>query len=135
MSVNDALQFFRSIYLGDRACAGLRIDSTRDEVRVVIDEISRVRSADGRWNYYNDENIINGCIVFGNVQSVSFNMTGLLPNDYVELLGVREASGGLQFQLELGCVGADALTRSFVLEVTASDVYLEDPNRPGAKIR
>lgn len=135
MSASEALQFIKSIYLGDRACKGFRLDSHNHEFRIFVDEISRVRSVDGAWNFYNEENLEDACIVFAQVETVRVKMTGPMPNDYVELLGVQEAKGRLEFQVELGCVGADGLTVPETIEIIAGDIYLESAEQPGVKIR
>ncbi|MCX6611612.1 MAG: DUF6258 family protein [Acidobacteria bacterium] len=128
-------KFLKSIYLGDRACKGYSLHSWMKEFRIQIDEISRIRGLDGQWNYYNDENIVNGSLTFSGVKSVKFDPPGLMPNDYIEILGVQSEAGYLRFRLELGCVGDDALTTAMTVEVVASEVYLESPSLPGVEIR
>jgi len=53
---------------------------------IQVDEISRVRSASGRWEYYNEENIVDGLMVFTDARSIKFDPVGPIPNDYINEL-------------------------------------------------
>lgn len=78
-----ATEFLRTIYLGDRACKSITIDGWNNRVVIKVDEISRVRSESGNWDFYNDENIVDGSLVFSDVRSVLFDPSGPIPNDYI----------------------------------------------------
>jgi hypothetical protein len=82
-------EFANTIYLGDRGCEEIIIDTIKSLVRIKIDLISRIRSPDGQWNYYQDENIENGYIVFCGINSFKINSNGLLPNDFIISLEVE----------------------------------------------
>ena len=78
-----AAEFLRTIYLDDRACKSITIDGWKHRVVIRVDEISRVRSETGNWEFYNDENIVDGLLVFSDVRSVLFDPAGPIPNDYI----------------------------------------------------
>ena len=82
-------ELVKTIYLGDRACKSIAIDGWNRRVAMQVDEISRVRSASGNWECYNDENIMDGLIVFTEVGSISFDPPGPIPNDYINDLEIE----------------------------------------------
>ena len=50
--------------------AGIDIDSKLSQVRVHIDELSRVRDPSGLWSYYTDEDIADAILVFEGVTTL-----------------------------------------------------------------
>ena len=76
----DIPNLLKTIYLGDRACKSIKIDGRASTVAVEVDCISRVRGS--TWDYYNDENIEGGFLVFEGVASIEFQPPGLIPDDY-----------------------------------------------------
>lgn len=55
-------EFLRTIYLGDRACKSLVLDGWKNEVKIQIDSISRVRGE--AWDFYTEEDVDDGFLVF-----------------------------------------------------------------------
>lgn len=84
----NPIDFVKTIYLGDRGCKAVIVDSWDDIVKLKIDCISRARSPAG-WNYYNDENLDDGYIVFSDVKQLNWSSDGQLPNDYIHSLEVK----------------------------------------------
>ena len=137
MEKSDPISFKQSIYLGDRAIKLIVVDGWSGLVKIQIDSISRVRSRDGKWNYYTAEDIEDGFLVFGNVRLFAISPTGAIPNDYVtsfelnygqpsnEVFRARIITAGLLPTGERG---------EIAIEVVGDVFYLEDPNRPGEKI-
>ena len=78
--------FLKTLYLGDRGCKGLNIDTWNETVSMVVTEVSRVRSETGDWNFYTDEDIENGHVVFNGVKSLTFHPPGVLPNDKINYI-------------------------------------------------
>ncbi len=138
----DPREFVKTIYLGDRGCTGIFIDCERGRVALQIDLISRIRSPSGNWEFYRDENIERGCIVFTGVQSLRLT-PGPLPNDYIldftverVAMGEKSADEAPQyaFRMETGSVDNKGNYHSVTIEVVAEGVHLEDPSRPGVEI-
>jgi hypothetical protein len=129
--------FLKSIYLGDRACKGLVLDSWNNVLKIQVDEISRVRGES--WDFYSDEDIVDGYIVFADVRSVRFEPSGPLPNDYIYDVIARPvlASGQERWEFEISVASGDEAGQRIIVTITidAADCYLEDPNRPGEKVR
>jgi hypothetical protein len=129
--------FLTSVYFGDRACKSIYIDCWTREVHIEIDQISRIRDPTGRWNFYADEDIVDGRLVFTSVKSVRFDPGGPIPNDYineVSALPSATGDGAWVFKIFIDSTGTDG-TVEVLMEVIAADVHLEDPKHPGVKIR
>lgn len=135
MTLSEAEAFINTIYLGDRACKGYSLDSFKREFRIFIDDISRIRSTTGEWNYYIDEDIKDGRLVFSGLVAIHVQPSFLIPNDYVEITRLGTDHGNITFELELGCVGDDRKSRPQLITIVAADFYLEDPEYPGVQIR
>jgi hypothetical protein len=137
-------EFLRTLYLGDRACKSLLIDGWNERVALQVEPtISRIRSPSGRWEYYTDEDIDNGLVVFTGVESIVFEPPGLIPNDAinsidVEPIGKPETSdAGQRFLFKL-CIASGLASGEYAqvsVKVVAKGVHLEDPARPGLTIK
>ena len=131
-------RFLATVYLGDRACKAVMIDGWNQRVSVTIDEISRIRSSSGQWEFYNDENVIDGALVFSGVQSVSLTPPGPLPSDQIEIESVEAVDAqNRHFRVQFHIIGVLPESReleSMRLEVIAESVHIEDPARPGVKV-
>jgi len=139
MSKEQVERFLQTIYFGDRGCQGYSLDSSGNKFKIYVDEISRIRSESGNWEYYNDENIERGAIVFSGVIAVHLSNGGYIPNDYIEL-GAVEAmepptAGHVKIRVELGCGVEPSLVVPSIVDIVCHDVYLESPERPGEEIR
>jgi len=133
--------FLNTICLGDRACKAVLIDSWERRVEVVVTTISRIRSEDGGWHFYNDENITDGRIVLTEAESCSI-VPPLLPNDLINWVTVSPVPGTSdRWEFVFSMTSTPEATRAgndgaeVVLRVIAADIHLEDPSRPGVEIR
>ena len=124
--------FLKTIYLGDRACKAIHIEGFAQQVSVQVDEISRIRSSSGLWEYYNDENIVDGFLVFTEVKEVTFSPSGPIPNDYISDFKVENLDEPhYRFQLSIASVGSDAQSVEVVINIVSTGFHLADPRRPG----
>jgi hypothetical protein len=64
-------EFLKTVYLGDRSCKGINIISCDKRIEIHVDCISRVRASSGLWDFYTDEDIVDGKIVFVGVERFS----------------------------------------------------------------
>ena len=87
-NISDPLKFLKTIYLGDRGVTGISMDSVRKTVKIHIDCISRVRGKN--WNYYTDEDLENGAIVFTGCKKFFFDTNGVLPGDFIEIESLEQ---------------------------------------------
>ena len=135
--------FLRTIYLGDRACTSLLIDGLNDRVVLRVDAISRIRSTSGDWEFYTEEDIPDGLIVFEGVDSIRFDPPGLIPNDLINSLEVELVKlGGEElntvdlylFKASVTSAGPEGYRGQVLVEIVAKGVHLEDPLRPGIEI-
>ena len=137
MEKSDPLSLKQSIYLGDRAIKLIILDGWNELAKVQVDSISRVRSADGKWDYYTAEDIEDGFLVFGNVRLFAISPTGAIPKDYVtsfELNYGQPSNEVFRAHIVTAGVLPTGERGEIAIEVVGDVFYLEDPNRPGEKI-
>lgn len=130
------LELVESIYLGDRGCKAVLIDYERREVRIQIDCISRIRG--DKWDFYNDENLEDGFLVFEDVQSIRFEPQGFMINDFIGEFRVEELQeenvkfkfifvAGSYSNGQHADVAIEILANSFALQdCKGSDQYIRD---------
>ena len=131
-------QLLSTIYLGDRACKAVINDEWKERIGIQIDEISRLKPGTDRWDFYNDENIENGWLVFTGVTRFTISPEGAVPGgDWIELGDVLPLPEDGQFRVtvHVGCVDRDGSMRDGRIEIDAAGCHLEDPRRPGIEIR
>ncbi|MEI2296767.1 DUF6258 family protein [Ensifer sp. MJa1] len=125
-------EFLNSLYLGDRACKAIVLDGWREEVKIQVDSISRLRS--GPWNV--NENVRDGFLVFEGVDHVSFDPPGRIPNDEI---GSIEFVGydGERFTVVIELGAADEVSDYGFIKTTirAKAVAIEEPGEESARIR
>ncbi|MGE6783708.1 DUF6258 family protein [Ensifer adhaerens] len=127
-------EFLTSIYLGDRACKAIVLDGWKDEVKIQIDSISRVRGE--HWDYYTDEDVDDGFLVFEGVDHVSFDPPGLIPNDVIgeiEFLGYKDDRFIVVIELTHG--DEDSKYTTVRTTIRAKAVAIEKPGEEDARIR
>lgn len=132
-------ELLKTIYLGDRACKAIEIDGWNAQVSVHVDVISRIRSTSGIWDYFTDEDIVDGRLVFTGVKSLRMEPSGPLPNDLINelsVVGSIETASGTEYSFLFSVSSVDEAARSteIVIELRAKGLHLQDPLRPGAVI-
>lgn len=134
-------EFLKTIYLGDRACKGIYIESWNSRVLLHVDVISRIRSPSGTWDYYIDEDITDGRLVFSGVVAVSLEPPGPVPNDFIHeirVADVRDIRSGKRmfvFVVSLSSVDEAGTPTEVTLQIQAANLHVEDPSKPGQVIR
>ena len=120
------------------------MDGWNDRIAVAVSTISRVRSASGLWEYYTDEDIPGGLIVFTGARSIRFEPSGLIPNDLIAGLEVGPLSWGgnpdptkqlYRFTMNIAAGAGRGESLDVLVEIVAEGIHLEDPARPGVEIR
>lgn len=126
-------EFLRTIYLGDRACKCIVMDGWKRELKIQVNCISRVRAA--QWDHYTAEDLVDGYLVFEDVESVAIEPAGQIPNDWISLASVEpmNSNGLSRFVFSAGAIDkhGDAVEVSIV--IVAKAVALDDNN--GRRIR
>jgi len=133
-------EFLKTIYLGDRSCKGIYIEGQSDRVSVHVDVISRIRSASGNWDYYVEEDLTDGRLVFTGVKAIRLEPSGPVPNDLInaiEVADVRRVPSGEQvtiFSLSISSVDKAGISTEVKIEIEAKGVHLEHAGKPGEAI-
>lgn len=131
-------QLWNTIYLGDRACKAILIDGWEQRVSFQVNLISRLRPGTTTWNFYTDADIENGWLVFTDVQSICFDPSGPIPNDFINDVEVKPIPLGgkaaWRFELSISSVGERGISTEVIIRIEANGFHLEDPAKPGVKI-
>ncbi|HEY1184905.1 MAG TPA: DUF6258 family protein [Bryobacteraceae bacterium] len=135
----DPEQLIKTIYLGDRAVKAVLIDSWKERVAIQVDEISRLRPGSTSWDFYTDEDISDGWLVFTGVREIVFDPPGPLPDDYIcglSVVGREPAENRDLYSFQLSTAGSrkDGSGTAVSIRILAAGMHLEDPSRPGVEI-
>lgn len=129
-------EFIETLYLGDRACKAMIIDGWNRSIRLVVDCISRIRDPAGEWNFYSDEDIRDGAIVFEDVQFFELHNEGRMPNDRINDISViAEGEGYASVEISINSVEETGESFATSLRLKCKAIHIEDPTRPGEEIR
>lgn len=124
----DAVKFINTIYLGDRCITGINIDSEHMSVKIQVDVISRIRSADGNWNFYTDEDIPNGKIVFNGCKRFILDSQGIIPSDFIDISEISKV-GDEEYKIIFDASQYDFYQKRNIpitIQIVFSEVYIED---------
>lgn len=124
----DAVKFINTIYLGDRCITGINIDSEHMSVKIQVDVISRIRSADGNWNFYTDEDIPNGKIVFNGCKRFILDSQGIIPSDFIDISEISKV-GDEEYKIIFDASQYDFDQKKNIpitIQIIFSEVYIED---------
>jgi len=132
MSIED---FMKTVYLGDRFIKEIVLDSYKREMKIKINEISRIRSQSGLWDYYNDENIEDGYLVFTEVDNFSMEPLGSIPNGELhdwKFENLKENT--YKVTLFMGAHRQNGEYNEVIINLTSDGLCLEDPQKPSERI-
>jgi len=128
-------KFLQSIYLGDRYCKKAEYDKDKRIYTIQMNGISRIRSDDGQWNYYIDEDIMDGEIVFEGVESVKYEFEQFECNDEIYDIQSTSLDDGLYEFTVSGSYAVGVEHTDGNVKIIAKDIYLCDPQNPLLKIK
>lgn len=130
-------EFLKSVYVGDRFVKEIVLDSYKNEVKIKINLISRIREhKNHEWGFCNDENIEDGYIVFTEVSHFSMQPLGLIPNDELYHWEIKESENGVsEIDFYMGSYNdREKGQEEVILKIIAVGVCLEDPQDPQNRI-
>lgn len=134
--------FLKTIYLGDRSCKSILIDGWSERVVIQVDQISRIRSESGQWEFYTEEDIIDGLLVFTGVRNIKFEPTGYVPNDLInsiEVMPIHESDNihhdMFLFRCSIDSADSRAVHTEVIIELVAQNIHLECPQQPNLLIQ
>ncbi|WP_109481959.1 DUF6258 family protein [Paraburkholderia sp. C35] len=124
---NNPSDFLKTVYFGDRACKAVCINTWDSKIKIQIDLISRIRSESGNWDFYKDEDIENGFLVFAKVKYFSMKPEGLLPNDLINSVSVEvdDQEGFWIFKLGIDSADENGCSEEVQVRIVAESVSIE----------
>lgn len=131
----DVKKFFSTIYLGDRYCVETKYDKKDNFFTIQMNGISRIRSTDGQWNFYTDEDIMDGLIVFSGVKKIECGRAPFELNDEIYDIQAAVINDVLYEFTVSGRYVHDSGYAEGAIRIIAKDVYLIDPKNPSVQIR
>lgn len=134
------LQLLQTIYLGDRCCKAVLIDSWNQRVAIQVTNITRLKPDAKTWDFYTDADIKDGWLVFTNVRTICFKPAGAVPNDLINEVTAKaiessDEESNYLFQLSIDSVNNMGSRTEVLLSIEAGGFHLEDPAMPGVEIR
>lgn len=129
-------ELLESVYLGDRACKSILVDGWNAEVKIQVTCISRVRGKS--WDFYTNEDLIDGFLVFEGVKSIAFEPPGIIPNDTINdvcVEGQDIGTGAYIFDISIDAVDLVGGRTEVKIRIIADSLALEDQTKLGSRIR
>ncbi|QVK19275.1 hypothetical protein KHQ81_06145 [Mycoplasmatota bacterium] len=125
----NCVDFLTTIYLGDRIIKKIIIDSYNNKLEIHLNRISRIRSIDGNWHFYNKEDIENGIIVINDIKNIVFDASGLFPNDEIYSIYATELDNGF-YDITIEAIHADENIgcHDITIKVIGKSIHLVNPN-------
>lgn len=120
-------EFVKSIYLGDRYCIMEIYDEKKKQYQIHMNCISRIRSNDGEWNFYTDEDIESGIISFEGVEEIVRENEIELNDEIYEIEIVHREMDFIQFCVHGSNVNDEATTTDVNVLVKAKSICLINP--------
>ncbi|MEI2296768.1 DUF6258 family protein [Ensifer sp. MJa1] len=127
-------EFLKTIHFVDCACKSIVLDGWKDEVKIQIDSLSRMRGE--TWNFYTAEDVDDGFLVFEGVDHISFDPPGRLLNDEfgsIEFLGYDGDRFTVVMEIGSGYELGDYVKVKTTIRAKA--VAIEKPGEEGERIR
>lgn len=123
--MDNIKKFLSSIYLGDRFCENVIMKDSK--ISFQINCISRLKEGTKEWNYYSEEDIEHGYLVFDGV--VDFSSSSELPlNDEIYEIEITDKSNDIYNFIISGCnVSDDAISTDIILQIRAKKFYIFNP--------
>ena len=117
-------KILESLYLGDRFCE--KVEFGENKISFQMNRISKLKEGTKEWNYYTDEDIEHGYLVFDNV--IEYGVNNKLPfNDEIYHIEMVEKKDDIFFFKINGCNVSDtAVSTDIEMWIRAKRFYVLD---------
>ena len=118
-------KFLSTLYLGDRACKKILIDGWNNRFCIQVNLISKIKENTDSWNYYSDEDIENGWLIFTDISCIKFVPEGVVPNDLINEIKVKKSNEDYIFSISIDSVSESGERKEVNIQVNAQKIYIE----------
>ncbi len=122
--MNYIKNILRTLYLGDRFCEKVLVN--KNKISFQINCISKLKEGTKEWNYYTEEDIEHGYLVFDEVVEFGTN-SELSFNDEIYNIEVVEKKEDIYLFIIYGCnVSKSAVSTDIEMWIRAKKFYISD---------
>ena len=123
--MEEMKKFLSSIYLGDRFCENVTVENHK--ISFQINLISRLKRGTKEWNYYSEEDIEHGHLVFDEV--IDYTPISIpFFNDEIYAIEVTEKVQEIYTFIIKGCHVSDTgISTDQKLQIRAKKCYIYNP--------
>lgn len=119
-------RFLSFLYLGDRYCENVEI--LNKKITFQFNCISRLKPGTSEWNFYNDENVEDGCLVFDEVKEYQVSSELPFNEDIYDVRVESKEKGVYTFVVEGSNFSNDLVSTDIKMIIKAKKVYIYNPN-------
>lgn len=125
-------KYLKSLYFGDRWCENVIYKN--DNFIIQVNLISKLEEGEEKWNFYSEEDIEHGLLVFTEVERIDYDKNLVLNDEIYEIEVVGEENGKFLFVV-YGChIYDDASSIDVKISVKAKDFMVVDPKNLDYKL-
>ena len=124
----DAAEFIKTLYIKERTIEALELDVTHSRLTLKIDRLSRIRSADGDWDFYTAEDIEHCRIIFAGCTCFELATAGRIPRELVGIARLCKLEPH-KYYIEIDASQYDFDLHDVAdnkIKITFTEIYLED---------
>lgn len=117
--------FLNSLYLGDRYCE--KVEITDKKIIFQINCISRVKPGTTTWNYYTDEDIEHGCLVFDEIKECNSKSELIINEDIYEISVLDKCDDIYTFLIQGSNFSDNLISTDIEMTIQAKKFYIYNP--------
>lgn len=119
----------KKLYFGDSGCKNIIIDCWAETIKIQLDAFFLL--AGDYFCYQNDQEIIDGFIVFSGVKLFSFSNDNM-PNDSLNEIVLLETGNSVEgqhkFAISINHIDANAQSTEVIFTIVADAISIETPS-------
>lgn len=118
--------FLNSLYFGDRFCEKVEISDKK--IVFQINCISKLKSGSTTWNYYSNEDIEHGCLVFDEIKEYHSTSELIINEDIYEISVLDKSDDVYTFLIQGSNFSDNLMSTDIEMTIQAKKFYIYNPN-------